>query len=422
MEKEEKIWIEREWNKWYSENKNNIPYISTEEVKESVEKELKTLSQMSVEEYTLYRKWVEINTKYNKRKDDSLDVFFDDIQSCDPYLQKLKSNIWIPNNPEDYLKLKPIVVWTNNKPQEKKIWSDYRRLISTMPHTGSVGRHLTFNVWDEVTGKLLGIFAISSDFMDLTARDDFIGWSREQRSRKGGPLLNTAIGSTIIPTQPLGFSYCGGKLIALLTVSDVVVNAYEKQYGDILAGITTTSLYGSFSQYDRLKYWKKMGKSRGTVKFEPSRETIDKIKLWLQYHHTKKYWLWYHCRLTLFNKRNTPAQRDYRQRSLSFAYRQLGIDKNLFETNHQRGVYFCQLYENSKEFLREEIDKSQIGEKLFDNSVDSMVNLWKEKYAIKRVKSLINRGLYKSDTLFYDDIIGISWEQTKNRYLKEVGR
>jgi hypothetical protein len=35
---------------------------------------------------------------------------------------------------------------------------------------------------------------------------------------------------------------------------------------------------------------------------------------------------------------------------------------------------------------------------------------------------LFDEGRIKPESLFYVDIIGMSWEQSKEKYLKEVGR
>ena len=65
----------------------------------------------------------------------------------------------------------------------------------------------------------------------------------------------------------------GGKLLALMCLSDEVQYQWRRQYGDVLVGVTTTSLYGKnkaggLSQYDGLKHWKKMGFSSGSVSYE----------------------------------------------------------------------------------------------------------------------------------------------------------
>jgi hypothetical protein len=55
----------------------------------------------------------------------------------------------------------------------------------------------------------LGIASIASDFNSIGDRDTFIGWTADQRA--SGKLNCTAIGSTIVPTQPA----IGAKLQAL---------------------------------------------------------------------------------------------------------------------------------------------------------------------------------------------------------------
>lgn len=54
--------------------------------------------------------------------------------------------------------------------------------------------------------------------------------------------------------------------------------------------------------------------------------------------------------------------------------------------------------------------------------MDYIVNLWKEKYANKRIKSLIKNDRVSDETLYYDDLIYLDWDETKEKYLSEVGR
>ena len=87
-------------------------------------------------------------------------------------------------------------------------------------------------------------------------------------------------------------------MLALLCLSDVVAKTWKKQYGDTLVGVTTTSLYGKtkaipLSQYDRLKHWKKMGWTAGSVSYEPELTTRKMIQNWLLKNHTRKYFEWY---------------------------------------------------------------------------------------------------------------------------------
>jgi hypothetical protein len=409
--------LEEEYNKWLE--KQTFEKVDVKELKRELVKELKFLSTMPVEEYTLYRKWQEIQLKYPVKK--TKNPFFDVGTVVDKKIEAAKNNIWIPESPEDFLKLEPVVEWTmvgtkKEVTEKTKTWSIIRTYVSSMLNNSNIGRNLRFIVKDGVTGKYLGVIGCSSDFMDLTPRDSYIGWSRDVKTKQ--KMINhTAIGSSIVPTQPLGFSYVGGKLLALLTISDVTENAWNERYKNVLVGYTTTSLYGSFSQYNGLKYWNKRGHSAGSIKFEPSKKVVLKLRNWLRVNHPRRYWEWYEAK----NDQGLPYKRDHKQRSMSFVFRQLKIDKKLYETNHQRGIYFCTLYNNTNEFLRKEITEDKLVRR-FDNSVESLTELWKTKYASKRLKSLMKSDRYTSESLFYDDLMGTSWEEVKEKYIKQVGR
>ena len=80
------------------------------------------------------------------------------------------------------------------------------------------------------------------------------------------------------------------------------------------------------------------------------------------------------------------------------------------------------IYENGSSFLRNEIPESDliIREK-FDSGINYITNWWKPK-AINRYIKLYDSGNIKPDHLWYGDAIGLSWEDTKEKYLKEIGR
>jgi hypothetical protein len=346
---------------------------------------------------------------------DTVGFFFggDFISTEYPEVQAVKENMWMPETVGDYLKLEPVVRQTDKK--TVKIWNILRTFTSTMLNNPNIGRNLRFIIEDNVTGKYLGVICLSSDFLDLTPRDNWIGWTREIRTQKK-MIGHTAIGSTIVPVQPLGFSFVGGKLLALLTVCDVTEKAWNDRYKQTLAGYTTTSLYGGYSQYTGLKYWKKMGMSAGSIRFEPSKQVVMMMRKWLMNEEPRKYFEWYAAK----NPQGLPYKRDHKQRSLSYVYRQLKVPKNLIETNHQRGIYFCWLYENTKEFLR--METQDLGKRRVPGDPAELTELWREKYAKKRVASLLQSGRFSTESLFYDDLIGIEWQAAKEKYIEQVGR
>lgn len=409
--------VERQWQ-IFQETYEEPEALSDDDLKKIVTEDLTTVSQMTVEEYTLYQKWLEIHIKYPIHEG----LFGPTLENGDDELdiRLTKENIWIPEQPDDYLKLEPRLIYSNGGELASK-WNTIRTFTSTMKNNNNIGRNLNYIVQDEITGKYLGVICISSDFLDLTPRDNYIGWSREVKTSQG-MINHTAIGSTIVPLQPLGFNYLGGKLLALLCLTDKVQEDWEKQYHDKLVAVTTTSLYGhnkagGLSQYDNLKHWKKMGYTSGSVSYETRKPTTALMLNWLKKNHTRKYFEWYVAK----NLDGMPYKRDHKNRSYTFIYSQLNIPKELIRSEHARGIYFSPLYTNSNEFLRKEITEDKLA-KAFDTSYNALVNIWKEKYVGRRVRSLVEQGRFTKETLFYDDLIYMDWEETKAKYLPQVGR
>jgi len=409
--------LEAQWETFQKENPTPYKHIDTEELKSKLIEELSFAAKMSVEEYTLYQKWCEVKNKYPSQIVNTLFGEESQLQNLeqDKLLAHVKSNIWSPKDPMDFMLLEPELIHTKEDKELPKLWNAIRTFASTMKNNNNIGRNLNFIVRDKVSKKYLGVICVSSDFLDLTPRDNYIGWDRERKTKK--MINHTAIGSTIVPLQPLGFNYTGGKLLALLCLSDKVQEIWKREYGDTMVGMTTTSLYSSFSQYQNLKHWKKRGHSAGSVSYEATKPTIQMLRHWLKENHTRKFFEWY----SASKPTGQPYKRDHRNRSHTFAYGKLKIPKEITKSAHSRGIYFSTLYDNTCEFLREEIQEDKL-KKSFDTSIETLVSVWKGKYAGKRINSLLDQSRTNMETLYYDDLIHLSWEDTKNKYLKQVGR
>jgi hypothetical protein len=277
----------------------------------------------------------------------------------------------------------------------------------------SPGRFGKFLVRDKKTLMYLGVISIGSDFISIGGRDSYIGWSMENRMKEH-KLNHLTMGSSIAPMQPLGYNYVGGKLIALLTASEVIEDFWNTKYAEKLVGVTTTSLFGSIkttSQYTGLKNWHQCQSSLGAIPIEPSEHVYKEIKQWVKETFPEKY------EELMAPRKGGPASH-VRPRLLAIAHKELKV--KAINNNFSRGVYFCELYKNTNEFLRNETQ--ELGEKKFDNSVKSLSDVWKQRYARKRVEKLVKEERYNIDKLFYDDIIGKSFEDVKKKYLSDVGR
>ena len=137
------------------------------------------------------------------------------------------------------------------------------------------GRKLAFEIWHEQ--DLLGVAFLASPVINMGARDQALGLSKDP-SEKGRQLRNYADLSACVATQPFGWYWNGGKLIALIgaTLGDY----WQERYGDELKGIVTTSLWGKGSQYNRV--YKFLGYTKGYGHLHVSDERYGEMLQWMR--------------------------------------------------------------------------------------------------------------------------------------------
>lgn len=386
---------------------------------ELVRKELSDFKKMSTEEYILWQKWEEVGINYPM--EDSILLGEPAYLNANDarIIQQVKNLLWDGN----YQDIQPELLWIGDPVNEsiRDHWTALRILIHSQQHSGAIGRSLNYLVRDKPTKKYLGVISIASDFLDLAARDNEIGWTRHQRTQEQR-IQHTAVCSTIVPVQPFGYNYLGGKLLALLCISNQVANDWEKQYDSKLVALTTTSLFGKdkgghgLSQYDNLKFWKKMGYSTGSSALRVSKPTRA-----LMYEYAKETWP---DKYDSFMNPNIDV-RDRLNRFHQWIYRALGLKANEFTSNHDRGVYFARRYINTDAFLRNEISQDDLISRSTphqDFTISGLTTLWKERYAKGRFEKLALNSSLKTEPLFYDDLALLSWESAKEKYLPNVGR
>ena len=334
-----------------------------------------------------------------KNQDASEAVFFDkynEIQDCvgeQFKINTLKNKLW---NGTDISNLQPKVIVVDTKEQLDD-WRYLIRFTSSFKNVSNTGRNLKFLVEDTATGLYLGALTVTSDFGDLGARDKYIGWTRDDRY-KNKRLNNVACGQAIIPIQPFGHNFLGGKLMALLITSDVIRNAWEDKYGDVLVGMTTTSLYGTHSQYNSMPTFKKRGKTTGKM---PIKLPKDMVKVWEEY---------------FGEKRKVRSNLDTK------IYRECGMKLKDYQSGIQRGIYFCPFYENTNEFLRGEIKKSSLLLRQSFVYYNNFITDWWKPKAEKRFNKLKSDNRVILELHFWDKLFGLSYEEAKINYLGEVGR
>ena len=129
----------------------------------------------------------------------------------------------------------------------------YQQQFSSHNNESNIpGRELRWIVYEKRTQKIVGFIRFGSPTINSKPRNLWLGQPANLS------LLNrhTAMGFVIVPSQPFGYNFLGGKLLALLCVSHFARETLNKVFEKDIALFETTSLYGSTtsaSQYDGLK-------------------------------------------------------------------------------------------------------------------------------------------------------------------------
>ena len=313
--------------------------------------------------------------------------------------RQVRNNLWKPKNIQDkdstlqeIQDLQLIVEPVSNKTKD-----DFKMLrigVHGQAFNPSLGRLITFFIKAQ-DGRYLGCLVLGSDFMQLDPRDTFIGWNDEQ---KLSSLGHSAVVSSCVATQPFGATFLGGKAIALLALHPVVRKLWKKRYGDDLISLTTTSLFGSgVSQYSGLRVWKKCGGSQGSITIKPDEKIFLKAVKTLRKSNPEIY-----EELNRKSEKGLPISSP-KQKMLSAIYRMFGVEGD-FSANHERGVYVAQIYKNSNEFLRGEIEAGALVPDARLVDVDRYLTDWWKPKAMKRYEKLHDAGSLSEPDLWYWDL------------------
>ena len=141
--------------------------------------------------------------------------------------------------------------FANGLPQEYYL----KYLTATSSHViehNIPGRELRWMIYETNTKKIMGFIRFGSPTINSKPRNVWLGKAPDlSRFNR-----HAVMGFAIVPSQPFGYNYLGGKLLALMCVSHYAREQVSKVFEKDIALFETTSLYGSTtsaSQYDGLK-------------------------------------------------------------------------------------------------------------------------------------------------------------------------
>ena len=140
-----------------------------------------------------------------------------------------------------------------------EIFVNYLEIVTSHAVEVSVpGKSIKWVVYEKNTGQIAGFIRLGSPTINSKPRNMFLGKPLDTMSKEVMKRFNdsTIMGFIIVPTNPFGFNYLGGKLLAAICCSHLTKDTLDKKYGGPFCMFETTSLYGttkSVSQYDGMK-------------------------------------------------------------------------------------------------------------------------------------------------------------------------
>ena len=283
-------------------------------------------------------------------------------------------------------------------PQEH--YGNLLRAVSSHNNESNIpGRELRWMVFEKNTQKVLGFIRFGSPTINSKPRNLWLGEAPNLS------IFNrhAAMGFVIVPSQPFGYNYLGGKLLALLCCSHFARETLNQVFEKDIALFETTSLYGSTtdaSQYDGLKPFMRY-KGLTESKFLPLLHDEAFHKL--------------HDRFTVLNnnqpltdKKASSKKMKRQTKMISItrnSLKEYGLDNKLDQFNsviqtalsltQKKRTYFCEYgYSNVREVILGEQDELVRGPNWDKFYLENIISWWKKK-ATKRYEKLKAEGRFR---------------------------
>lgn len=291
--------------------------------------------------------------------------------------------------------------------REMPIYDDYIDIVASQMIQKSIpGKTLKWVVYEKNTNKIVGFIRFGSPTINSKPRNEFLGKPLNTTDKDTMKRFNdsTIMGFNIIPTQPFGFNYLGGKLLAAICTSHYARRALNKKYNTKYCMFETTSLYGSSkssSMYDGMKpYLRFIGLTDSD--FVPS---INDEK----YHHLKEWFENKNNGVPLVDAEASSRKLKTQGKMISIIrnsleknnsemlrpFKQCFVDaKNLTERKRQYlGTYG---YKNVKEYMNSETDTLEKNVNFDRFELENVITWWK-KMATKRYENLQRDGRLRTE-------------------------
>ena len=266
------------------------------------------------------------------------------------------------------------------------------------------GRELRWMVYEKNTKKIIGFIRFGSPTINSKPRNIWLGKAPDlSRFNR-----HAVMGFAIVPSQPFGFNYLGGKLLALMCVSHYAREQVSKVFEKDIALFETTSLYGSTtsaSQYDGLKPFIRY-KGLTDSKFLP-------LLLREKFHELHNAFTEWNDNQPLTENRASSKKMKRQTKMISIIRNSLDdkvklqgfnsvIDMAFGLTQKKRFYISDYGYSNVREVIRGEQDKLIRGQNWDKFYLENIISWWKKK-ASKRYEKLKKENRFRDKVELWTD-------------------
>jgi hypothetical protein len=197
------------------------------------------------------------------------------------YSEFLFSNYSISPNDMDFE-----LVFMENSTQLEEYFTLLEITTSHLLQRSIPGRTVHILVREKNTNTIVGFITLGSPVINMKPRNTLFDVTN-YAINPGLKVFNRSayMGFIIVPVQPFGFNYIGGKLLSLMCVSHEIRDYLNTRYDMNAILFETTSLYGSEksgSQYDGLKPFIRKGGQSESKFIPPMRDReFHELTKWL---------------------------------------------------------------------------------------------------------------------------------------------
>ena len=338
--------------------------------------------------------------------------YFENFTSIEDYLRYVKKEIVVQSNQitplKDYFLNEDIhpedmefeIKFIGKRFQKSLPQEHYNNLLAAVSshnnESNIPGRELRWMVFEKNTGKTVGFIRFGSPTINSKPRNLWLG----KPPNLSVFNRHAAMGFVIVPSQPFGYNYLGGKLLALMCVSHFARETLNEVFEKDIALFETTSLYGSTtsaSQYDGLKPFFRF-KGLTESKFLPLLHEDAFHKL--------------HNRFTILNNNKPLTENTASSKKMKRQTKMISLIKNSLEdedklkqfnsvinmafglTQKKRFYISDYGYSNVKEVILGEQDKLIRGQNWDKFYLENIIKWWKKK-AGKRYDKLKQEGRFR---------------------------